>query len=109
MATPTLTQVFGSNATQTATQLIISKNDLVVTGLSASATNSADSLLAAIIAFSQSALADANVTTNVGQTIGIADSFQSITTISSTNYLVTSKTVNFYKPFTSGGFDPDDY
>jgi hypothetical protein len=109
MAAPTLTQVFGANASQTSTTITINKADLAAVGLTASANNTADSLLAAIIAQAETALADTNVATNTGQTIGISDGFPSITIISGSNYLVNSKTVNFYKPFSTSTFDPDDY
>lgn len=47
MAKPTLQNIFGPNASQTATDLIIKKSDL--TGLTASATNEAEDLLTAIV------------------------------------------------------------
>jgi hypothetical protein len=46
---PTLIQVFGANATQTSTDLIIKKADLVDVGLTTSATNEAEKLLVAVI------------------------------------------------------------
>lgn len=49
MAEPTLTEVFGAAATQTATTLTISKANLAAVGLTASATNTAESLLIALV------------------------------------------------------------
>lgn len=49
MAEPTLTQVFGSGATQDATTITISKSDLTEIGLTPDANNSAESLLIAEI------------------------------------------------------------
>ncbi len=49
MAEPTLTEVFGDNATQDATTLTISKADLVDTGLTPAADNTAESLVAALL------------------------------------------------------------
>ena len=45
----TLQQLFGENASQTATTLTISKVDLATVGLTPAASNSAESLLVAII------------------------------------------------------------
>ncbi len=56
MAEPTLAGIFGANATQSLTELVISKADLVAVGLTASDTNTPESLLAAIVALAQSAL-----------------------------------------------------
>ena len=109
MAEPTLQQVFGSNATQTATQLIISKADLATIGLTASATNTGESLLAAIIVFSQQTLTDTNQDTNADQSISISDNSDSLVTRNSTIYRRKSKTIEFDKADTSANFDPDDY
>lgn len=109
MAAPTLQQVFGANAVQTETTVTITKADLASTGFTPSATNTADSLLAAIIAFAQTSLPDSTVSTNVGQSVGISDGFQSITLVNNQNYLVNPKTVNFYQVFTAGTFNPNNY
>jgi hypothetical protein len=58
MAEPTLIQVFGSSATQTTTQLTISKADLATVGLTASPTNTPESLIAAIVALAQLTLGE---------------------------------------------------
>jgi hypothetical protein len=70
MAEPTLIGVFGANVTQSATELIISKADLATVGLTASATNTPESLLAAIIALAQAALVGLKqkLSPNVAQT-----------------------------------------
>lgn len=110
MTAPSLTQVFGAGATQTATQLIIAKADLVANGgLTATATNSADSLLAAVIAQAQLALPESTVTSNADQNVGIADGFQSIQSNGTNQQLVSPKTISFYKTFTGGAFNPNDY
>ena len=109
MAAPTLQQVFGATATQTATTVTITKADLVSTGFTPSSSNSADSILAAVIANAQVSLPDSSVSSNAGQSVGISDGFQSITSISGSNYLVNPKTVNFYQTFTAGTFNPNNY
>ncbi|MDZ8108984.1 MAG: hypothetical protein RM338_25630 [Nostoc sp. DedQUE12a] len=45
----TLTELFGASATQTATELVIKKADLVAVGLTPSANNTAEQLLVAIL------------------------------------------------------------
>jgi len=109
MAVTTLQQIFGASATQTATTVTITKADLASTGFTPSANNTADSILAAIVAFAETNIPDANVSSNTGQTIGIADGYQSITVINSANYLISPKTINFYSSFTSGNFNPNNY
>ena len=42
MPEPTLTQVFGANATQSAANITIAKSDLATVGLTASANNTAE-------------------------------------------------------------------
>lgn len=109
MAEPTLAQIFGANATQTATQLIISKADLAIVGLTASGTNTGESLLAAIIALSQQTLTDTNQETNADQSITISDNTDSLVTRNNAVYRRKSKTIEFDKADTSANFDPDDY
>ncbi|MCF2146460.1 hypothetical protein IQ276_008350 [Desmonostoc muscorum LEGE 12446] len=49
MQTLTLQDLFGVNAVQTATELVIKKADLVAVGLTPTATNHAEQLLVAIV------------------------------------------------------------
>ncbi|MEH1786364.1 MAG: hypothetical protein V7L23_12455 [Nostoc sp.] len=109
MAASTLQQVFGANATQTATTVTITKADLASTGFTPATTNTADSILAALIAFAETNIPDSAVTGgNTAQTIGIADGYQQITTIGTSQFLILPKTLNFYSPF-SGTFNPNNY
>jgi hypothetical protein len=78
MAEPTLSQVFGAGATQTASSISISKADLATVGLTASATNTAESLLAAIVLLAKNALTDTNFEANLDQSITILPGFNSI-------------------------------
>lgn len=80
MSEPTLVQVFGANATQTADDLIISKADLLAVGLIASANNNAESLLVAIIKKAAPILTAANRETNPDQSIVIGDYSETIST-----------------------------
>lgn len=109
MPVATLQQVFGANAVQTSTTITITKADLSGTGFTPSGTNTPDSILAAIIAFAETNLPDSTASTDPTQTVGISDGYQSITTISNAQYLISPKTVNFYKTFTDGSFNPNNY
>lgn len=109
MAEPTLQQIFGNGATQTATQLVISKADLATVGLTASATNTGESLLAAIVAFSQQTLTDTNQDINADQSISISNNTDTLITRNNTVYRRKSKTIEFDKADMSANFDPDDY
>lgn len=109
MAEPTLAFIFGATATQDTTTLTIHKADL--TGLTATANNTAESLLAAIIAFAENSLTEANQTNNPDQSIIISDSFggDSIVSRNNTNYRRKSKTITFDKVDSGANFNPNDY
>ncbi|GAX41536.1 hypothetical protein NIES4075_25090 [Tolypothrix sp. NIES-4075] len=109
MAEPTLAAIFGSSATQSATQLTINKNDLAAVGLTASATNTPESLLAAIVALAQINLGELTYDTNLDQSITITDGTDSLVTRNNTTYRQKTKTIDFFKADTSSTFDPDDY
>lgn len=109
MAEPTLVQVFGASATQDSTTLTITKSDL--TGLTASGSNSAESLLAAIILKAQSYLTQTNFDSNTDQSIYIAAGFSSFTTrgVDNDSYRVDQLTLNLAKLDSGATLDPDDY
>ena len=65
MAEPTLVEVFGAGATQTATTITIAKADLA--GLTPSATNTAEALFAGIYKKAAVNLNQTNYGTNVDQ------------------------------------------
>lgn len=110
MAEPTLQQIFGAGATQSATELILSKADL--TGLTASANNSAESLFVAILLKAKAYLTTANYDANIDQSVVIETpgfNAQSLVTRNNTQYRQYSETVNLYKVDSSGAIDPDDF
>ncbi|MGB6297138.1 MAG: hypothetical protein WBF90_13295 [Rivularia sp. (in: cyanobacteria)] len=109
MAEPSLQEIFGAGATQDVNSLIIDKADLVAIGLTASATNTAESLLAAIIAIAQQTLTTTRQDANPEQSITIEDSIESLTTRNNQTYRQLSKSLNFEKLDTQSAFDPDDY
>lgn len=109
MAEPTLNQVFGANAIQDANTLRISKTDLATVGLTASATNTPESLLVALILLWQQHLTPTNQSSNPEQSITIEDGFPTIVYRESQPYRQASKTINIQKIDTSVIIDPDDY
>jgi hypothetical protein len=111
MAEPTLVEVFGAGATQTATMVTILKSSL--DGLTASATNNAEGIFSAIVKKAANTLTTANYGTNIDQSVTIAPGFDSISyrTVNSvqTPYLQTQLTLNFAKIQSSAGITPDSY
>lgn len=110
MAEPTLIEVFGAGATQDATTVTIAKADLASVGLTASASNSAESLLVALILKAQTYLNDTNLATNIDQSVSITTA----TTPTFTNrnnavYIRDAISIEIDKPSPSLAIDPDDY
>ncbi|BDA73057.1 hypothetical protein CAL7716_072230 [Calothrix sp. PCC 7716] len=110
MAEPTLAQVFGTNASQTATELIISKVDLATVGLTASADNTGESLITAILLLSEIELNETKQETNPDIQITIVKSNQpSIVSRNNQNYRQLTISVDLQTPDTGSGIDPDNY
>ncbi|HYX18766.1 MAG TPA: hypothetical protein VE944_31240 [Nostoc sp.] len=111
MAEPTLLEVFGANATQTSTDLVIKKSDLVAVGFTPSANNTAESLIIAIVLKFKSVLTDAARDTNIDQSVTVTDGFSpSITTRNNAIYLRNTISVEVDKILTGADvIDPDDY
>ncbi len=78
MAEPTLLDVFGAGASQSSTTLTINKADLAAVGLTASSTNTAESLVAALVLQFKGSLTQTALEANPDQSIYIAASFNSI-------------------------------
>jgi hypothetical protein len=110
MTQPTLQEIFGAGATQTATTITILKADLPMT---AAAVNGGEQVLAAFVKKAATPLSTDNYSTNPDQNISIQPGFDSIVTRFfnnvSSNHLQTQLTVNFSKLQTSPGVTPDDY
>jgi S-adenosylhomocysteine hydrolase len=110
MAEPTIQDIFGAGATQTATAITILKADLDMT---AAAVNRGEQSFAAIVKKAATYLNATNFALNVDQSIEVADGFDSIVyrTINNATatYLQTPLTVNFRKVQTTAGVTPDDY
>ena len=94
MAEPTIQQLFGATATQDATSLTIQKSDLI--GLTASATNTAESLLAGLVARWAAKQNVANQAANPEQNITAVPGFDSIAyrTIGGTSTAFYQKVIN---------------
>ncbi|MCC5641105.1 hypothetical protein LC593_35850 [Nostoc sp. CHAB 5844] len=109
MAEPTLQEIFGSNASQTSTTITITKADL--TGLTASSSNSGESLLVAILLQAKVNLTQTNFDSNIDQSIYIATGFSSFTNrgTDQTQYRTDQLTVTLAKIDNQATFDPDDY
>ncbi len=107
MSEPTLAQIFGANTTQSLTDIVISKSDL--TGLTASANNTAESLLVALLLKAKSYLTQANYDLNNDQSLLVVVGFSSLTTRGGNQYRQDQITVTMSKIDTSAAIDPDDY
>jgi hypothetical protein len=111
MAERTLAEVFGANASQTSTDLVIKKSDLVAVGLTASANNTAESLLVAVALKAKVTLTDEARDTNIDQSVAITDGFSpSITTRNNAIYLRNTISIEVDKLLTGADvIDPDDF
>ncbi len=111
MAEPTLQQVFGANATQNSTTLTISKADLAVVGLTASATNTAESLIVALMLLAGLYLKPTNQdTVNTDIQVTIADSgFPQLVSRNSAQWRQVTYNVNLQTADNGFAIDPDNY
>ncbi|BAY15710.1 hypothetical protein NIES21_15290 [Anabaenopsis circularis NIES-21] len=110
MSEPTLAQVFGANATQNSSGITISKTDLAAFGLTASGTNTAESLAVALILQMANYLNETNQATNSDIQVTIAKSdFESLVTRNDANYRQVTFNVNLQTIDTTFIIDPDNY
>ena len=110
MAEPTLQEVFGAGATQTATTIVILKADLDIT---AAATNKAEGLYAAIVKKATVNLTKTAFDADEDRSVYIAPYYDQLLqrTIggNTTALYVTGWTNYFAKPQPSPGIVPNDY
>lgn len=110
MAEPTLTQVFGANASQNATTITITKADLASAGYTPTETDSAEKILAAVIDKARQTLTSTAADTNPDQSIIFDDEpFFTGTQRGSARYTRLSLTVNFDTAVSITGIIPDNY
>lgn len=101
MAEPTITEVFGNNASQTATELVVSKADFAALGLPQVADNTAESLLMAIILKAQSELTpDNRAADNTNRQVTVEPTTPDIFDDGATTYERKSYYVTVYSPYT---------
>ncbi|MDJ0734317.1 MAG: hypothetical protein QNJ47_09625 [Nostocaceae cyanobacterium] len=108
MAEPTLIEVFGDNATQDATTLTISKADLVETGLTPAADNTAQSLIAALLKKGKGKLNVANQELDPDIQVTISDPALCTNNRNNINYDQYNYTVSFEIEAAPIDPDPDD-
>lgn len=110
MAEPTLKEIFGPGAAQTAATLTIQKADLPQ--LVASADNTAESLFAAILLLAKSTLTPGRQEANPEQSITIVDdalSPVSFVTRNNQRFVQNTQSVNFQEPANNTGINPNNY
>ena len=110
MAEPTLQEIFGAGATQTATTITILKADLAI---SASPTNRGEQLFAAVCKKAAVNLTTTNFGTNIDQSVNIVAGYDQLiyrtVNTTPTSYLQNQLNINFTKVQSSPGITPDDY
>ena len=110
MAEPTLQEVFGANAVQSATTLTISKADLVSVGLTANAGNTAESLLVALLIRASNSLTEvARSQDLVNRHVTVQYGGQDLVEQSGSNFRRDVYSVLAYKTTALQTVDPDDY
>jgi len=111
MPEPTINDVFGAGATQTATTLTILKADLLT--LTPVAANRGEQLLMGIILRAQANLTPAARNLDFDRSIAIEPAFDQVTsrTVGSTtnNYYQSGITISAQKINTNSAIDADDY
>ncbi|MEH2456540.1 hypothetical protein [Nostoc sp.] len=109
MPEPTLVQIFGANATQDAATVTLHKADFAATGFTPASSNTAESILGGILAFSQPTLTAVNQASNPDQSVIISDSNDNLVTRATVQYRRKTKVVSFDKPDSGTTFNPSDY
>lgn len=109
MAEPTLAEIFGAGATQTATTITIQKAALEDKGLTILPENRPESILVSLLLVARDKLTPESQNLNPEQSITIEDSFESLTTRNNIKYRQTSLSLNLQRLDTGTLIDPDDY
>ena len=109
MAEPTLQEIFGDNVTQDVNTITIVKSDLPA--LTASATNTGESLLVAINLKALENLTQTNFDENLDQSVYIEAGLSSFVNRGTDNasYRTDQLSVNLAKLETDSTIDPDNY
>jgi hypothetical protein len=110
MAEPSLISLFGASATQSSTLLTLTKADFAT--LTASSSNTAESLLVALLLKWQSILTSTAQSTNPDQSVRVEKGSESIVTDFNQNnaqYVEVPFTITLRKAYTALTIDPDDF
>jgi len=107
MAEPTIGEVFGSGSTQTLDSLVISKSDLV--GLTAQATNTAESMFVSLLLKAMAYLNADIQQTNPDIQVTIETGFQSIIERNGTSYRQRSLNIYLETPESNNEIDPNQF
>ena len=111
MAEPTLSEVFGISSTQDAATLVVSKSDWLAVGLTATAANTAESLIVSIILKALPVLTETNRLNDLpNRNIAIAFTGQDLIDQGGGNvFLRDTYQVSLYRQTTITAVDPDNY
>lgn len=111
MAEPTLEEVFGTGATQTATALSVLKSAMTARGLTASASNTGESMFVFMILQAAINLTESNRLTDlVNRNVSVAYSGQDLIDQGGTSiFLRDTYQVSLYRATTVQAIDPDNY
>jgi hypothetical protein len=111
MAEPTIEQVFGANTTQDSVRVTIAKADFPTQGLTATASNNAEGILAYILLQSATVLTEQNRLTDLAnRNIAVTYSGQDLVDQGGGNvYRRDTYQVSLYTPTTIQAIDPDNY
>lgn len=108
MAEPTLSDVFGANATQDATKIVIMKADLAAPGYTPGAADKAETILFAIFKKAAAYLTPTALDSNLDQSISIDSGIASLDSRGGQNFRQQSYSFNVQKPDNSADISPDD-
>lgn len=110
MAEPSLQSVFGPGATQTSTNLTISKADLATVGLTAQASNTAESLFVAFILIAAKELTEANRAGDTAlRNVTLPYGGQDVSGAIAAPFLRDAYSVLLYRPYSLAPVDPDNF
>lgn len=107
MAEPLLSDIFGANATQTATQLIIDKADL---DLIPTANNTPESLLVGVVKKALPNLSEqARSADPTNRQISFIDAGDQIYSDGANNYQIRSIALQLFRDYAIADINPEDY
>jgi hypothetical protein len=111
MSEPTVVEVYGTNASQTTTALIVAKADMEAKGLTISANNTAESMLVYIVLSAAQNLTETNRLTDLpNRNVAIAYTGQDLIDQGGGNvFLRDTYQISLYRPTTIAAIDPDNY